>query len=114
MQYPTFKEIHMSERDNWTCLLIDGVRKRWKAEDCMERRPFICETKSIASVVLHVVDKKVKKKITIDECISNSATLTNKQRRKCLKLLEGDAKNTNQNVLNEPAAVSALNLEKNS
>ncbi|XP_019769036.2 uncharacterized protein LOC109543657 isoform X1 [Dendroctonus ponderosae] len=105
MQYPTFKEIHMSERDNWTCLLIDGVRKRWKAEDCMERRPFICETKSIASVVLHVVDKKVKKKITIDECISNSATLTNKQRRKCLKLLEGDAKNTNQNVLNEPAAV---------
>lgn len=70
----------------------------------MEKRPFICETKAMASVVLKVVDKKVKRKVTIDDCISNPELLTKKQKRKCLKLLDGVDRT--QDVYDEPAAVS--------
>ncbi|XP_050307442.1 uncharacterized protein LOC126744139 [Anthonomus grandis grandis] len=109
MLFPIPKEIRMSERDNWTCLLVDITKKSWKAENCMERRPFICETKAVASVVLTQTDKKVKRKITIDECINVPETLTRKQKRRCLKLLEGGGggwrRREEDEFLDEPAAV---------
>ncbi|CAH1134718.1 unnamed protein product [Ceutorhynchus assimilis] len=104
MHYPSKKEIIINEEeDNWTCLLIDGNSRRWRAENCMEKRPFICEAKAVASVVLKVLDKKFKRKITIDECISNTELLTPKQKRKCLKMLDGVQ--NGRDLLGEPAAV---------
>ncbi|KAL1496952.1 hypothetical protein ABEB36_007996 [Hypothenemus hampei] len=100
LQFPTLKDIHSIHQDNWTCLLIDSNMKRWSAKNCIEKHPFICESPIEASVILKIIDKKVKRRITIDECISNSAKLTKKQKRKCLKLL-----NDNDNPNNEPAAV---------
>ncbi|XP_066152585.1 uncharacterized protein [Euwallacea fornicatus] len=102
MQFPASKEIHLSDRDNWTCLLIDSLKKRWSADNCMERRPFICEAQAVASVLLSFSDKKAKRRITVDECVSNHYKLTKKQRRKCMKLLHGNDKSGRSN---EPAAV---------
>ncbi|XP_030757501.1 uncharacterized protein LOC115883300 isoform X2 [Sitophilus oryzae] len=96
IKFLSLKDIDRDGEDNWTCLLFDVERNRWRAENCMKPNPFICETEPEALVAFKVMDKKSEKKLTVERCLENFETLTKRQKKRCQRL--------KNKLLNKPAA----------
>lgn len=69
----------------------------------MTKRSYICE----APVTATVLRTDAKRRITIDDCVTNHHLLTRRQQQRCLRLLDGNGKKRNRHESQiEPAAVS--------
>lgn len=73
----------------------------------MTKRSYICEAPVTATVLRKVVQTDAKRRITIDDCVTNHHLLTRRQQQRCLRLLDGNGQKRNRHVSQiEPAAVS--------
>lgn len=62
----------------------------------MTKRSYICEAPVTATILRKVIDPNVKRRITIDDCVTNHHLLTKRQQQRCLRLLDGNGKKRNR------------------
>ncbi|XP_076269286.1 secretory phospholipase A2 receptor-like isoform X2 [Rhynchophorus ferrugineus] len=86
VKYLSLREFSKNGHDNWTCLLVDTQRNRWRSENCMNSIPFVCETEAKMSVEFKTTDKKIDRRSNVHRCVERYNSLTDKQKKKCQKL----------------------------
>ncbi|XP_060517670.1 secretory phospholipase A2 receptor-like isoform X2 [Cylas formicarius] len=100
VKFPAAIEEQYQQKE-WICLSFDISTRRWVARNCMEELPYICQTEPKALVAFKIVDKKFKRKISLDKCITDTQNLSRRQKFKCEKILRTNGLNLHPN---EPAA----------